>query len=342
MEGGGAEAAVWCSGVGRRGSSAGQASKYEAGECAEPLVVGAWRARPLKAHQRRPSSPSLPIVIVPGFLAGCPWYFLQLSGLAREGHEVWVFDALGSGLSSRPKRYFSMGALESHEGAEERLVDDLRRCLDAAGLRRFILSGHSLGGWIAVNFALRHPERVAHLAPMASAGVPPAPEQLGELLGTWKGRFFDHIWKTGSPGAFMRFFGPMGPSMAGAYVRRRLLARNISDDERQALRDYMFQSTAAPSSFDEVVPSVFALGAWAHRPYGPRLGALQCGITWIYGDRDWMRHEHASFALENTVPPEFRVASAVRVLKGAAHNVQVDAWQEVNVILGEIARKHTV
>ena len=75
---------------------------------------------------------------------------------------------------------------------------------------------------------------------------------------------------------------------------------------------------------------------------GPRLGALQCGITWIYGDRDWMRHEHASFALENTVPPEFRVASAVRVLKGAAHNVQVDAWQEVNVILGELARKHTV
>ena len=62
----------------------------------------------------------------------------------------------------------------------------------------------------------------------------------------------------------------------------------------------------------------------------------------IYGDRDWMRHEHASFALENTVPPEFRVASAVRVLKGAAHNVQVDAWQEVNVILGELARKHTV
>ena len=125
---------------------------------------------------------------------------------------------------------------------------------------RVHVGADSLGGWIAVNFALRHPERVAHLAPMASAGVPPAPEQLGELLGTWKGRFFDHIWKTGSPGAFMRFFGPMGPSMAGAYVRRRLLARNISDDERQALRDYMFQSTAAPSSFDEVVPSVFALG----------------------------------------------------------------------------------
>ena len=34
---------------------------------------------------------------------------------------------------------------------------------DALGLDRFALAGHCAGGWIAAEYAVRHPERVTHL-----------------------------------------------------------------------------------------------------------------------------------------------------------------------------------
>ncbi|HTO45381.1 MAG TPA: alpha/beta fold hydrolase [Burkholderiales bacterium] len=45
----------------------------------------------------------------------------------------------------------------------EAWVCDLEAVADAAGLQRFALFGHSQGGAIAIEYAVRHPERVTHL-----------------------------------------------------------------------------------------------------------------------------------------------------------------------------------
>lgn len=42
-------------------------------------------------------------------------------------------------------------------------VRDLEAVVDAAGLERFVLFGHSQGGAISIEYAARHPERVSHL-----------------------------------------------------------------------------------------------------------------------------------------------------------------------------------
>jgi pimeloyl-ACP methyl ester carboxylesterase len=49
--------------------------------------------------------------------------------------------------------------------------------LDALGLERFDLVGHCVGGWIAAELAVRHPDRVRRLALIAASGlfVPGAP-----------------------------------------------------------------------------------------------------------------------------------------------------------------------
>jgi pimeloyl-ACP methyl ester carboxylesterase len=57
-----------------------------------------------------------------------------------------------------------------------RLVSDLRALLDAEGLERCDLLGHSMGGMIALRFALEHPERVASLVLMNTS--PEAPRGL--------------------------------------------------------------------------------------------------------------------------------------------------------------------
>jgi pimeloyl-ACP methyl ester carboxylesterase/DNA-binding winged helix-turn-helix (wHTH) protein len=45
----------------------------------------------------------------------------------------------------------------------EAWVHDLETLVDAAGLDKFALMGHSQGGAIAIAYAVRHPERVSHL-----------------------------------------------------------------------------------------------------------------------------------------------------------------------------------
>jgi len=88
-----------------------------------------------------------------------PW----ISEFSRR-HRLVRIDQRGCGLSDRGVETISF----------EAFVRDLEAMVDAAGLQRFALFGHSQGGAIALEYAARHPERVSHLV----------------LLGTYtRGRF---------------------------------------------------------------------------------------------------------------------------------------------------------
>jgi pimeloyl-ACP methyl ester carboxylesterase/DNA-binding winged helix-turn-helix (wHTH) protein len=68
------------------------------------------------------------------------------------------YDERGCGLSDWDLPQFSF----------EDWVDDLEAVVDAAGLDRFPLLGISQGGPVAIAYAVRHPERVSHLAVFGS------------------------------------------------------------------------------------------------------------------------------------------------------------------------------
>ena len=53
-------------------------------------------------------------------------------------------------------------ALPPHVGLDAH-VRDMVAVLDAAGLERAVVAGHSLGAYIAARLAIRHPDRVAQL-----------------------------------------------------------------------------------------------------------------------------------------------------------------------------------
>jgi pimeloyl-ACP methyl ester carboxylesterase/DNA-binding winged helix-turn-helix (wHTH) protein len=72
--------------------------------------------------------------------------------LARD-FEVIRFDQRGSGLSDREVADISF----------EAWVNDLETVVEAAGLQKFALLGVSQGGAVAVEYAVRHPERVTRL-----------------------------------------------------------------------------------------------------------------------------------------------------------------------------------
>ncbi|MBK8018647.1 MAG: alpha/beta hydrolase [Betaproteobacteria bacterium] len=103
--------------------------------------------------------PSLPAVV---FIHGaehdhCVWV-LQTRYLAHHGHGVLAVDLPGHGRSQGP-------ALESVEA----MADWIAALLDAAGVQKAALVGHSMGSLIALECASRHPARVAKVALVGTA-----------------------------------------------------------------------------------------------------------------------------------------------------------------------------
>jgi pimeloyl-ACP methyl ester carboxylesterase len=71
-------------------------------------------------------------------------------------HQLVRYDARGCGLSDRDLKAIPINDLDLW-------VDDLERVVDAVGQDRFVLLGVSQGGPVAVEYACRHPDRVAGL-----------------------------------------------------------------------------------------------------------------------------------------------------------------------------------
>jgi pimeloyl-ACP methyl ester carboxylesterase/DNA-binding winged helix-turn-helix (wHTH) protein len=87
------------------------------------------------------------------------------------------YDERGTGLSDLDADGYTVDAW----------VDDLEAVIDAAGLDRFPLFGISQGGAVAIEYAVRHPERVSHLVLYGAFMTGPAlsarkPEHVREAL----------------------------------------------------------------------------------------------------------------------------------------------------------------
>ncbi len=104
-----------------------------------------------------------PVVLVPGWGGAVYMFRHAFDELARRGMRVIVIDPRGFGLSDKPA---TRGAysLDSY-------LADLTGLFDALGVERAAVVGQSMGGGIALHFALRHPERVSRLVLINPTGL---------------------------------------------------------------------------------------------------------------------------------------------------------------------------
>ena len=109
------------------------------------------RGRP-RVIERNPSATET-VLLVHGFGASIDSWRPILPALARRYHVV-VVDLPGFGKSDRRPGDYSPDAL----------ADVLVQILDAKGIERAHVIGHSWGSSVALAFARRHPERLAKLA----------------------------------------------------------------------------------------------------------------------------------------------------------------------------------
>jgi pimeloyl-ACP methyl ester carboxylesterase len=138
----------------------------------------------IKIHYQRPGrGPDL--VFLHGLAANLGFWYFRIVPLLTGDYRVTAYDLRGHGLSDMPRsRYTSAD-----------MAHDLRCLLDALGIERAHLVGHSFGGVVALQFAALYPERVASLmiADSQVGALQPVP-RLREwpFWRSWKGELERH------------------------------------------------------------------------------------------------------------------------------------------------------
>ncbi|MGH1550641.1 alpha/beta fold hydrolase [Leifsonia poae] len=158
------------------------------------------------------------------------------------------------------------------------LADDLARVLDALDVPRVAVAGHSMGGFVAVRFAERHPDRAESLA-LIDGGLPlpwPADIPAEDLPAVVLGPALERLRRTfASPAAYEDFWrqhpaiGPWWNDTFADYVAYDLVG------EAPALR----------SSVSEAAVSVNALELYGEDGYTEALAALRLPIAFVRAPR---------------------------------------------------------
>ena len=98
----------------------------------------------------------MPVIFMHGGLGFDHQYFRPFVDPLADAVQVVYYDHLGHGKSDRPTNF--------SEITLERLSSDCDALATALGFDKFVLVGHSYGGFVAFDFAFRFPNRLAGLA----------------------------------------------------------------------------------------------------------------------------------------------------------------------------------
>lgn len=173
---------------------------------AEPFEISIDSAR----IRGETAGSGVPVVFLHAGVADRRMWAQQVQALSAEGYHVVAYDRRGHGETATEDEPFSH-------------VVDLEAVLDRLGLNAVVLVGCSMGGAIAINFALEHPERVVALVLVSTwvAGAEPdMPDEVLELEEALAyaiesgntsraNRVAAHLWLDGPTSAEGRVEGPV-------------------------------------------------------------------------------------------------------------------------------------
>ena len=196
-----------------------------------------------------------------------PPHFVCLHGLVDH---LGIWDRLAPELAARGRliRFDQRGHGDSDAPpgpyAREDLAADVVSLLDALGVERAVLVGHSMGGIVSMATALAHPDRVAGLVLIGTAS------QCSEKVAGWYERIATAGERGGTDGIARAIYGDgssktvRGDAQGIAHVTRTLMS--LHDD-----------------------------------PLTPRLGDVGCPTQLLVGEKDPMGPK-ASAIIEREIP----------------------------------------
>ncbi|EXJ69590.1 uncharacterized protein A1O5_07626 [Cladophialophora psammophila CBS 110553] len=117
------------------------------------------------------------LVILHGYGAGLGFFYKNFEPLSRApGWQLYALDMLGMGRSSRPPFKLKSKTREAQiTEAEDWFIDSLEEWRVQKKIDKMTLIGHSMGGYMAVCYALKYPGRLNKLILASPVGIPEDP-----------------------------------------------------------------------------------------------------------------------------------------------------------------------
>jgi len=128
-----------------------------------------------------------PVLILLHGVGGHAEAYVRNLGPHGEHFHVLAPDMLGHGYTGGPLDI---------DYEIDAYVEHLRGLLDAIGVERAHISGESLGGWVAMAFALKYPERLNRLVLNTSGGFTAIPEVMERLKTITRQAVRNPTWET--------------------------------------------------------------------------------------------------------------------------------------------------
>jgi pimeloyl-ACP methyl ester carboxylesterase len=265
------------------------------------VTVDGLNTRYIEEGQGDPARP--PVLLLHGASLGssADVFIRNLGPLARAGFRAIAFDQPGFGLTDTPA---------DHSPAYRR--DFVPKFMDALGLKRAALVGHSQAGNPAVQLALKEPARYSHVIVLGTGSLLPPLDGAGEVDGAAQQRL-------------ERRMAHQEPSIEDT---RKLLEANlfhhdlITEDEL-ALR----HSRSVGPAFDAFVArNREAEQAPAKEPKTPmwqRLSEVQVPLLLIFGREDRARAADRAHLLKQKSP-----GLDIYIVPNCKHLVPWDAAEE--------------
>jgi pimeloyl-ACP methyl ester carboxylesterase len=134
----------------------------------------------LRVHYVEQGQGNKHLILLHGFRAHTyTWHYL-MNPLAEAGYHVWAIDFIGYGLSDKPD-YISYHLTD--------FTAQVEAFMTAKGISKAHLVGNSMGGGVALHFALSHPDRTLSITLLNALGYP-----LDMPLYLSISRYFQQIW----------------------------------------------------------------------------------------------------------------------------------------------------
>lgn len=254
------------------------------------------------------------LVMLHGYGAGLGFYYKNFESISRaRGWKLYALDMLGMGNSSRPPfKIHAKDPAEKITEAESWFVDALEEWRKIRNIEKFTLLGHSLGGYLAVSYALKYPGHLNKLILASPVGVPEDPYAVNADMPEPSDSTFQEeftvdqqattspsqtqkggqtvananaprkrpypgwlvwLWDANvSPFSLVRLSGPLGPRVVSGWTSRRF--DHLPANEKQTLHDYAYSLFRQRGSGEYVLPYLLAPGAHARRPIINRVAGL--------------------------------------------------------------------
>ena len=252
-----------------------------------------------------------PVVLIHGLSSYMGFWEYQVPELAKT-HRVLALDLPGYGASGRPDAPYS----------PPWYADVVADWMFAVGVERAAIVGHSMGGQIAMELALNHPDRVDRLVLAAPAGI--------ESFGPGAVRFMKRYWS------------PDRATEAGEeQIRANFVTMvfNHQDEGVERLISERVRLGLSPSFTATSLAVSRSIAGMVDHPVGERARGIAVPTLLVFGQEDRMipnpiftgGHTQAIADRARQLIPRSKLV----VIPGAGHTVQHDAPHAFNAAVSE-------